>query len=232
MQFKFVRIRCLLWGVLLPTALSGCFLYVPDPWWLKAPASETVQLIDSPLPPPKVTRNDRITLIPKANGSVGAVVVRQGNIEILLDKAYASAHIQGHGLVAEEIYEAQHIPGEYSEALQAQPSRPEKFLLYFLEGTDILTEESESELEKIIAAIASRPVPDISLIGHTDTVGTRPFNDWLSLQRAERVRSVLVEHEIDESVMTISGRGENELLVPTDDGVNEPGNRRVEIDVR
>jgi outer membrane protein OmpA-like peptidoglycan-associated protein len=232
MVFEFGRIPGLLWAVLLPMALSSCFLYTPNPWWLRAPASETVQLIDSPLPPPKVSRNDRITLIPKANGSVGAVVVRQGNTEILLDKAYASVHIQGHGLVTEEIYQAEHIPEEYSEALQAQPSRPEKFLVYFMEGTDILTEESEAEITRIIEAIATRPAPDISLIGHTDSVGTRPFNEWLSLQRAERVRSVLIEHEIDESAMTVAGRGENELLVPTDDGVNEPRNRRVEIDVR
>ena len=30
----------------------------------------------------------------------------------------------------------------------------------------------------------------------------------------------------------IAGRGERDLIVPTDDGVDEPLNRRVEIDVR
>ncbi|MFN0038548.1 MAG: OmpA family protein [Burkholderiales bacterium] len=179
-----------------------------------------------------MTRNDRITLIPKANGTVGAVVVRQNGIEMLLDKAYASAHIEGKGLVTRETYDPQKIAEEYGDALDAMPPRPVKFLVYFREGKDLLADESVQEIEKIIADLGSRPAPDIQVVGHTDSAGGREFNDKLSLQRAERVRAVLTQRGIKESSISVAGRGERELLIPTQDGVVEAGNRRVEINVR
>jgi len=39
--------------------------------------------------------------------------------------------------------------------------------------------------------MARRQAPDITVIGHTDQVGPDPSNDALSLQRAERVKSIL-----------------------------------------
>lgn len=182
--------------------------------------------------PSPVTRNDRITLIPKADGMVGAVVVRHNGIEMLLDKAYASVHIEGKGQVTRETYDAQKIAEEYGDVLQALPPRPAKFVVYFREGKDLLTDTSEQEIEKIIADLESRPAPDIQVIGHTDSAGGREFNDKLSLQRAERVRAVLTQRGIRESSVSVTGRGERELLVPTQDGVVEAGNRRVEVNVR
>ena len=53
-----------------------------------------------------------------------------------------------------------------------------------------------------------------------------------SLQRAERARAELVQRGLPEDNITVTGRGKRELLVPTADGVAEPENRRVEINVR
>ena len=80
--------------------------------------------------------------------------------------------------------------------------------------------------------LANRPAPEISVIGNTDSVGTTQYNDELSLQRAEHVRSVFIERGIPEASISAAGRGKRELLVPTADGVAEPQNRRVEINVR
>ena len=217
---------------LLPDPVQYVYTPLPEPVPEEIlPDPEPVQIIDSP-PGPRISRNDRITLIPKANGSVGAVVVRQSGMTVLLDKAYASAHIQGEGLVSEEVLTPRQIEEEFADALAALPARPEKFLLYFLEGKDLLTVESNLEVGKIIADLSARPAPEISVIGHTDSMGGREFNDRLSLQRAERVRKMLLERGIPESVISIAGRGERELLVPTEDGVAEAGNRRVEINVK
>jgi outer membrane protein OmpA-like peptidoglycan-associated protein len=70
------------------------------------------------------------------------------------------------------------------------------------------------------------------VIGHTDRAGDEIANDQLSLQRAERLKGDLVGQGIPASMIRSAGRGERELLVPTDDGVDEPRNRRVEISVR
>ena len=106
------------------------------------------------------------------------------------------------------------------------------YTLYFLEGRDELTAESIAELDKVFAEIKLRPLPDIVVIGHTDTVGSLPFNDKLSLARAERLREMLVGLGLPAERIEAAGRGKRELLVPTEDNISEPRNRRVEINVR
>jgi len=120
----------------------------------------------------------------------------------------------------------------FSAALAAQPGRPTSFILYFLEGRDELTPESKQVIGSILAEIAQRPAPEIIVIGHTDRVGSVPYNDALSLRRAERVRDELIKAGIPAESIRVAGRGEREPLVPTPDEVPEPRNRRVEINVR
>jgi outer membrane protein OmpA-like peptidoglycan-associated protein len=116
--------------------------------------------------------------------------------------------------------------------MSALPGRPASFVLYFLEGKDELTAESRAELDKVFAELKRRPLPDIVVIGHTDTVGGLAYNDKLSLARAERMREMMVAMGIPPDRIYAAGRGKRELLVPTEDNVSEPRNRRVEINVR
>jgi outer membrane protein OmpA-like peptidoglycan-associated protein len=95
-----------------------------------------------------------------------------------------------------------------------------------------LTAESKKEIEKMFVELAKRPAAEIAVIGHTDTVGSIKFNDKLSLQRANRVRQLLITRGVPPGGIAIAGRGERELLVATGDEVQEPKNRRVEINVR
>jgi outer membrane protein OmpA-like peptidoglycan-associated protein len=120
----------------------------------------------------------------------------------------------------------------FGAALAAQPARPTSFILYFLEARDELTPDSRQLLGRIVDEIARRPAPEIVVIGHTDRVGAVPYNDTLSLRRAERVRDELVKVGIAAERIRVAGRGEREPLVPTPDEVAEPRNRRVEITVR
>jgi outer membrane protein OmpA-like peptidoglycan-associated protein len=242
-------LRCSLMGVLM-AALSGCAWLRPAPP-PPEPQREAVQFIDRPLPPPEPqktaapepsppppapakTAHDQITILPKEDGSIGGVVVRQeGETRaVVLDKPYATALVEGPGMVTEWTYDAAVAAQEFAGVLAALPSKPSSFLLYFLEGKDELTPESEKEVEKIIADLAMRPAPEISVIGHTDAVGTVQYNDKLSLQRGERVREELIRRGIPEASITVSGRGKREPVVQTEDGISEPMNRRVEINVR
>ncbi len=75
-------------------------------------------------------------------------------------------------------------------------------------------------------------MPDVYVIGHTDTVGELRGNDQLSAQRAETVKDFLVGIGIPAERIQTAGRGKREPIVPTDDNVDEPKNRRVEINVR
>lgn len=115
----------------------------------------------------------------------------------------------------------------------ALPDRPISFSLYFVTGTDTLTDLSKLEFERMLAELRRRQAADIVVIGHTDRVGNEEANDGLSLQRAERVKADLVAQGIAPAErIRAAGRGERDPVVPTENGVDEPLNRRVEINVR
>ena len=75
-------------------------------------------------------------------------------------------------------------------------------------------------------------MPEITVIGHTDRVGSVPDNDALALQRAMAVRVRLLRAGIGNDNIEVVGRGEREPLIVTADEVVEPRNRRVEIAIR
>ena len=216
----------------LVSSISACSWLWPGP----EPQPEPVQYVDAPLSPApsiaKKTAHDQITILPKADGTIGGVVVRQEGVEVLLDKPYATALVEGEGLVTESTYDAQLAREDFAQVLEALPERASHFLVYFEEGNDQLTSESEEEIEKIFAELSTRPDPELLLIGHTDAVGAGQYNDKLSLERAERVRAELIRLGITDANIVVEGRGKREPLVVTEDGVAEPRNRRVEIDVR
>lgn len=74
----------------------------------------------------------------------------------------------------------------------------------------------------------------ITVIGHTDNVGSLQYNTFLSLKRAEAVRDFLMTQAIPKTVITVNGRAYLEPVAPNKiDGRDNPEgrakNRRVEI---
>jgi len=69
----------------------------------------------------------------------------------------------------------------------------------------------------------------LTVTGFTDTTGSASYNQRLSERRANTVAAALERLGVPRSDMIVSGRGMNDLRVPTPPGVREPQNRRVEI---
>ncbi len=69
----------------------------------------------------------------------------------------------------------------------------------------------------------------VNIVGHADTSGPEGYNRKLAMRRANAVRDALVERGIAPGMLRVESRGENDLLVQTDDGVREPANRRANI---
>jgi outer membrane protein OmpA-like peptidoglycan-associated protein len=180
----------------------------------------------------KPARNDLYVLMPGQDGKTGALTVESNGKQAVLDQPYAAARVKEPGRVEAGAVTEQEARQAFGAALEAQPGRPTSFLLYFLENRDELTPDSRQMLARVVDEIARRPAPEIVVIGHTDRVGPVPYNDTLSLRRAERVRDELVKVGIAAERIRVEGRGEREPLVPTADEVAEPRNRRVEISVR
>ena len=177
------------------------------------------------------TPQGKVVLLPDAAGKDTAVSVKQDDGELLLDKPYAAAQLTSAG-PKPATSSAAEVQSQFGAALGARPAAPAQFTLYFIEGRDEFTEDSKRDFDRVFAEIAQRPVPDVLVIGHTDTVGTDAFNDNLSRQRAEVVKRALVARGIAAQNITAVGRGKREPIVATGDNVVEPRNRRVEILVR
>jgi outer membrane protein OmpA-like peptidoglycan-associated protein len=178
------------------------------------------------------TRSETIILLPEKDGRDTAVTVQRENKEpVVLDEPYAAVKQSGFG---QETYtsNADEVAKKFGATLDAQPARAASFTLYFIEGKDEFTDESKRIVDGLFAEIARRPVPDVIVIGHTDTVGSDQSNDALALKRAEIVRSELIRRGIAAENIQAIGRGKRELAVPTPDNVAEPRNRRVVILVR
>jgi outer membrane protein OmpA-like peptidoglycan-associated protein len=173
-----------------------------------------------------------VVVLPGPDGRVGTVVVQHDGEQTVLNTAYSTSRIGTDGTEDRAPMTATAVKSEFGAALGALPPRPVSFNLYFVSGTDELTPESKIELGKAMAELKRRAVPDIVVIGHTDTVGELEYNDRLSRARAERVRDALIQQGLPAQRIWAAGRGEREPLVKTPNNVSEPRNRRVEVNVR
>ena len=103
------------------------------------------------------------------------------------------------------------------------------FVVFFGFNKTSLTDLARSTIDEVVSAVQSMGTTALSVVGHTDTVGSKRYNQGLSERRARRVANALVERGVPAGAMTLAGRGENDLAVQTGEGVRERGNRRVEI---
>jgi outer membrane protein OmpA-like peptidoglycan-associated protein len=177
------------------------------------------------------TRDELIVVLPGADGSVGAVTVDTGAGPTLLDQAYAGAELR-RGASTPRTVQAIEANGVFGRALAARPILPHHYRLYFVLGSDALTQESALAYRSVFADVAGRAAYEVEVIGHTDTLADEAYNDRLSLARAAAIRDALARDGIAPQSIAIAGRGKRDPLVRTADQVAEPANRRVEITVR
>ena len=173
-----------------------------------------------------------VILLPGEDGKTGAVVVSDGENRTVLDTPYATARASGGASIERRTASEQEVKKDFATTLASLPPRPSKYTLYFLLGTDQFTDETQKQVRQVLVEVAERPAAEVVVIGHTDRVGGQKRNDELSLQRARRVKELLIPLGIPETRIVIAGRGEREPVVATADNVDEPKNRRVEINVR
>jgi len=94
-------------------------------------------------------------------------------------------------------------------------------------------------LEQAVAILNGHPDMRVEVAGHTDSVGTEPYNQVLSDHRARAVYDYLTSHGVDASRMSgPTGYGETRPIAPNtnEDGSDNPEgrarNRRTELNVR
>lgn len=176
----------------------------------------------------------QFVLLPDPDGHVGKLEVSNPKGQSILEKPWQSTEVKSLAYAPGEprIMDEEQVRHIFKEALAAQPNPPAIFLMYFKSESSIPTSKSLESLPKIMDEIQSRKTKDISVVGHTDCMGTVDYNLNLSLKRAKRVAEILAAEGVDPSIIEIDYFGKEKPLIETPDGMPEPRNRRVEITIR
>ncbi|MDX2224937.1 MAG: outer membrane beta-barrel protein [Rhodospirillaceae bacterium] len=111
------------------------------------------------------------------------------------------------------------------------PPVPQKFIVFFDWDKSNLRADAAKIVSDAAAYAKSTGKARIEATGHADTSGTPAYNLALSERRAQAVRNELVRLGIPANEIAVMFRGESQPLVATGDGVREPQNRRVEIEL-
>ncbi|MFY0686950.1 MAG: OmpA family protein [Cyclobacteriaceae bacterium] len=104
--------------------------------------------------------------------------------------------------------------------------------VYFKFGTTTFSNDYDPILQELFETLSRNPSLKIEIGGHTDNIGSKEKNQWVSESRAKRVKAYLVSKGIDPSRLVAKGYGEDAPLATNDD--EKEGrelNRRIEIRV-
>ncbi len=96
-------------------------------------------------------------------------------------------------------------------------------------GKFTLRQEAREKLARIAGIVLNYPALKLEAEGHTDNVGSAEFNQKLSEQRADSVRSYLVTQGIAQGSIASSGKGFSIPVAPNDTTAGRQKNRRVEL---
>jgi outer membrane protein OmpA-like peptidoglycan-associated protein/opacity protein-like surface antigen len=113
----------------------------------------------------------------------------------------------------------------------------EKGKAFILEGVNFernssyLTKEAKRTLEKAATALRYHHEVRVKIVGHTDNIGSKKYNDWISLRRANRVKSWLVSRGISAARITTAGAGFSEPIAPNSTPEGRAKNRRIEFHI-
>ena len=115
----------------------------------------------------------------------------------------------------------------FLEALAAcappAPAMVGPWTIYFGFDRYNLTSEAQAVVNEIVGSVGQ----PVAVVGHTDTSGSKAYNQALGQRRANAVANAV--QSAGGSVCAASSDGENDLAVPTADGVREPLNRRAVV---
>lgn len=119
---------------------------------------------------------------------------------------------------------------EVEAALQPMMEPPARdYLIFFDWDKANIRGDAAQVLDQVVASMRDLKATRLNLIGFTDTSGSADYNQGLSIRRANAAKAYLQAQGVRSDAIVATGRGENDLLVPTPDGVREEENRRVEI---
>ena len=104
------------------------------------------------------------------------------------------------------------------------------FIVFFEFDKSSLTADGRRVVDAAAVAFKSGK-SGVAIAGYTDLAGSQQYNLALSKRRADTVKAALVQDGVPAAAINESWHGKENPRVPTADGVREPQNRRVEINM-
>jgi outer membrane protein OmpA-like peptidoglycan-associated protein len=115
-------------------------------------------------------------------------------------------------------------------AAHAQAAAETQIIVFFDWAKPDISRDAAEILDKVAADYSAKP-GKLLLSGHSDRSGPAGANLRSSRKRAAAVRDYLAAHGVPATAMTVRAYGEERPIIPTEDGVREVQNRRVEISI-
>lgn len=119
------------------------------------------------------------------------------------------------------------------EALQACAGVAADNTVFFGFDRADITTAAQDVINSVVDQLANIASPLVSIVGHTDTVGSRAYNQRLSERRATAVERAILARAastgVNPGTITKAGRSFDEPAVDTGPNVREPRNRRATI---
>ena len=106
---------------------------------------------------------------------------------------------------------------------------PGHYQVFFAFNSTTLDPQARQTINQAAVDWRRTGTAQISVSGHTDTSGSSGVQPAPVVRRADAVQAALIEEGVPAGSIVTLGRGQEDLLVPTGDGVRQPENRRVEI---
>ncbi len=168
------------------------------------------------------------------NSSHNAIEVQTNSSKIIIDQPYYSTTLTSMEKNPSEVKKLDPLTlnEKYADVLGNLPSKEISLLFYFEPGTSEIVQSSKDQVSNLISSVSSHEPASIDIIGHSDRAGDADKNYALALERAHAVEKFLIDNNVNLERINVVSYGENDPIVPTEDGVSEPQNRRVEVIVR
>ena len=159
-----------------------------------------------------------------------AIAVKSANQESVIDQANTFVSIgSDKKMSAVSKMSDEYINSLFGNVVKASNVKHYNFILYFSKTK--LLKTSQEELSRIIELLSNKDDYYIRIAGYTDTKGSAKYNIKLSQKRAELITQKIKEGNVKYLDLSTEFYGEKQLAIPTEDGVDEALNRRVEISI-
>ena len=121
--------------------------------------------------------------------------------------------------------------GTLTPTREVLPAEDRKFLVFFQHNSNQLPQTTLDTLNRIIDLVANFPVATVTISGYTDSHGDPLYNVMLSAERANRVKTYLVERGVPALKIKVHGLGPENPIESNATLEGRKKNRRVEIEL-